>query len=190
MAWLRIIREWRHVRLLKRKGHGHSANGIPQPKPGDCAVLCPACPYPGINMPKNLEDIPVSERYVPSHRTRLVLTGMSRWLYALFIAIDANFRLRRKNVSSDDVDPSLNAGRAYVVEEAAFREHLTAFDQLEDEKSTCNNHDAIKSASIRGGKDTAASGMGSAQCGRHDMKRPCGVGDLQKGEQCVPSDGI
>lgn len=106
----------------------------------------------------------------------------------MFIAIDANFRLRRKDVSSDAVDPSLNNGRAYVVQETSFREHLDRFGHAEDEKSTCSNHDAIKSASIRGGKGAAASGMGSAQCGRHDMKRPCGVGDLQKGERCVLHD--
>ncbi|KAJ3537962.1 hypothetical protein NMY22_g5368 [Coprinellus aureogranulatus] len=171
-AWLRMVREWRHVRLLKRKGRGHIADGIQNPAPGDCAVLCPACPYPGINMPEKLDDIPLSER----------------WLFAVFIAIDANFRLRRKDVSSDSVDPTLNAGRAYVVNEREFREHLEKHGSMEDDKSTCNNHDAIKSASMRGGKGTAASGMGSAQCGRHDMKRPCGVGDLQKGERYVNMD--
>lgn len=49
-----------------------------------------------------------------------------RWLYALFIAIDANFRLKRKAVSSDDVDPGLNAGWAYFVEETKYKSYLSA----------------------------------------------------------------
>lgn len=71
-----------------------------------------------------------------------------------------------------------------MVEEMKFRDHLRAFgDQFEDENSTCNNHDAIKSATIRGGKGVAASGVGTVECSRHDMKRPISVGDLQKGER-------
>lgn len=72
-----------------------------------------------------------------------------------------------------------------MVEEQKFKSHLNDYDnKLPDEKSGCNNHDAIKSASLRG-KGTAASGLGTAECSRHDMKRPLGVGDLQKGERCV-----
>ena len=33
-----------------------------------------------------------------------------RYLYALFLALDANFRLKRKNVSSDEADPGLSKG--------------------------------------------------------------------------------
>lgn len=54
--------------------------------------------------------------------------------------------------------------------------------------STCNNHDALKLASIRGGKGTAASGVGAVDCIRHDMKCPVAVGDLQKGEQYINMD--
>ncbi len=52
-----------------------------------------------------------------------------------------------------------------------------------DEANTCNNYDAVKLASIRGGKGTTASGVGTIECSRHDMKRPVSVGDLQRGEQ-------
>jgi hypothetical protein len=48
-----------------------------------------------------------------------------RWKYALFLAIDANFRLKRKLVSSDNVDPSLNAGSCYFVEETAYKQYLS-----------------------------------------------------------------
>lgn len=48
-----------------------------------------------------------------------------RYLYALFIGIDANFRLKRKITSSEDRDPSLGGGWAFFVEEKAYKAHLT-----------------------------------------------------------------
>lgn len=89
-------------------------------------------------------------------------------------------------MSTDDKDPGLNHGYAYMVAEGPFHQHLADHGaKIPDDKSTCNNHDAIKSASIRGGKGVAASGLGTCQCSRHNMQRPLGSGDLQKGERCV-----
>jgi hypothetical protein len=34
-------------------------------------------------------------------------------------------------------------------------------------------------------KGLAATGVGTVDCARHDMKRPLAVGDLLKGERCV-----
>ena len=185
---MRIVREWRHVRLLKRMGRGHSASGVKGTKEGECAVLCPACPIPGVNLPANWKERPASEQCVlifslPYYLNFLLLF---RWLYSLFVGIDANFRLKRMNVSSDERDPGLNHGFAYVVENKKFKTYLREYDnRIAEEKSTCNNHDAIKSASMRGGKGTDASGMGTTECSRHDMKRANAVGDLQKGERYV-----
>ncbi|KAH9479046.1 hypothetical protein JR316_0007621 [Psilocybe cubensis] len=169
-VFMRIVREWRHVRLLKRMGRGHAESGVQGTKEGECAVLCPACPHPGINIPEDWKERPESEQ----------------WIYSLFVGIDANFQLKRMNVSNDNRDPPLNHGYAYMVEGRKFREYLNIYDsKIPDEKSNCNNHDAIKSASIRGGKGAAASGLGTVECSRHDMKRPVSVGDLQKGERYV-----
>ena len=43
---------------------------------------------------------------------------------ALFVALDANFRLRCRVVSSDENDPSLSHGWPYFVEETAFKTYL------------------------------------------------------------------
>lgn len=45
------------------------------------------------------------------------------WLYALFLGIDTNFWLRHQDVSSDKVDPDLNQGCAYFVEEKEYKEY-------------------------------------------------------------------
>jgi hypothetical protein len=57
----------------------------------------------------------------------------SRFLYALFVAIDGNFRLKRKKVSSEERDPSLNEGWAFFVEEGPYKKHLEEhWDQKQD----------------------------------------------------------
>ncbi|EAU92252.2 hypothetical protein CC1G_10138 [Coprinopsis cinerea okayama7 len=139
-SFLRMVHIWRHIRMMKRAGRGHSLSGVHGTSPGECALLCPACPYPDINLPSGWNSVADYKWFV----------------YRLFLAIDANFRLRRKDVSSDARDPGLNRGYAYMVDDKDFRRHLAEFDADDlEEKSTCSNHDAIKSASIRGGKGIA-----------------------------------
>jgi len=50
--------------------------------------------------------------------------------------------------------------------------------------SGCVNHDAIKGANSSSA-GLAATGCGTIDCARHNMKRPHSVGDLQKGEKYV-----
>ena len=158
--FLRIVREWRHIRLLKRFRCGHDPSGWKGTKEGECAVLCPACPMPGINLSADWKERPSTEQYVNNSDGDLDLNP-NRWLYALFVGIDANFRLKQMNVSTDARDPGLNHGYAYLVERESFEKYLDKYgEKIPDDKSSCNNHDAIKSASMRGGKATAASGLG------------------------------
>ncbi|KAK0484153.1 hypothetical protein EDD18DRAFT_1311916 [Armillaria luteobubalina] len=147
----------------------HEPGRIEGTQPGELVLCCPACPHPHVNLPDGWE---------------------KRWLYRLFIAVDANFRLCRLNVSDELNDPSLNQGYAYFVEEQGFKAYLKEYGDIipEEEKSTCNNHDAVKLANSRGGKGAAATGVGAVVCGRHDMKRPLSVGDLQKGERYLNMD--
>ena len=59
-----MIRIWRHLHLLKRGGRGHSPGGAAGTAPGELAVLCPACPYPDINLPTDWKSVPKSSEYV------------------------------------------------------------------------------------------------------------------------------
>lgn len=54
--FMRIVRQWRHIRQLKRSGRGHDPTGSAGTSEGECAILCPACPQPGINLPNNWEN--------------------------------------------------------------------------------------------------------------------------------------
>ncbi|KAJ6536254.1 hypothetical protein B0H19DRAFT_1317890 [Mycena capillaripes] len=114
--FLRMTRQWQHIQLIKRAGRGHdpAEDRLKATKPGECALLCPACPQPGKNLPDGWEKVP-------------------------------------------------------------------------SEKATCVAHDAVDKPD-RESLGTASSGIGTVDCARHNMKRPNGVGDLQKGERYLNMD--
>lgn len=126
-----MTREWRHLKMLKRAGRAHLPGGARNIEAGACALLCPACPQPGRNLPPGGD-----WTRVPREK---------RFLYALFLAIDANFRMRRKQVSSEEVDPGLNDGAAFYSEVTAYMEHVKFNWDLEQEVS---NTSLILSAPI------------------------------------------
>ncbi|KAG6885483.1 hypothetical protein C0992_005120, partial [Termitomyces sp. T32_za158] len=164
---LLMIRQWRYLKMLKHAARGHEKDGIATTKPGSCAVECPACPHPDKNMPDNWRDAPENKK----------------WLHTLFIGIDANFRLKRKDVSCDAFDPDLGNGFAYFVQEKPYKEHLKTHKDEVEPKSNCSRHNAINLANSKFGHGLAATGVGTIECARHDMKRPCSVGDLQVDER-------
>ncbi|KAG1826541.1 hypothetical protein EV424DRAFT_1471591 [Suillus variegatus] len=171
-VFMRMVREWRHLKQLKRAGRGHDPCVVDATSAGACTVLCPACPQPSKNLPDNWENAPQE----------------TRWIYALFLAIDANFWLKRKLVSSDNINPSLNAGWSYFVEEMAYKQYLSERGCEPQEKSTCVSHNAVNMADIKTSRGLAATGVGTVDCVRHDMKLPNGVGDLQKGKKYLNMD--
>ncbi|KAG1792867.1 hypothetical protein EV424DRAFT_1475732 [Suillus variegatus] len=165
--FLRMVIEWRNCKTLKRSGRGHDPNGVHSTNDGDLAVLCPACPHPGKNLPDDWE------------------TAHNQWKYGLFLAVDANFRLKRRMVSSDEKDPGLSCGWGYFVDEKSYKHHLNSLTGIAQEKSTCVSHNAVNMADTKSWKGLAATGVGTVDCARHDMKLANGVGDLQRGERCV-----
>ncbi|KAG1893303.1 uncharacterized protein F5891DRAFT_1196533 [Suillus fuscotomentosus] len=171
-VFLRIMREWRNLNALKCAGRGHDPAGVDATQEGELAVLCPACPHPGINLPPNWE------------------TSDRQWLYAGFFAIDTNFRLKRRLVSSDAKDPGLTHGWGYFVEEHQYKTYLAENSGTVQEKSTCISHNAVNMADTKASKGLAATGVRTIDCARHDMKLPNGVGDLQKGEKYLNMDYI
>ena len=58
----RIVREWRHLKLLKRSGRGHDPADVERTQEGQCTVLCPACPQLGRNLPDNWDKAPEDEK--------------------------------------------------------------------------------------------------------------------------------
>ncbi|KAK6981627.1 CxC2 domain-containing protein [Favolaschia claudopus] len=162
--FLTMARQWRNLQMYKRAGRGHAVDGIAGTRAGECALLCPACPQPGKSLP-----LDGSWRNAPRE---------TRFIYALFFAMDANFRMKRKDVSSEADDPSLGDGIAFFGKVQEYMEHLDKNWGLEQEKSTCVAHNAVDEPN-REAYGTASSGIGT-----------CGVGDLQKGERYINMDYI
>ncbi|KAJ7182801.1 hypothetical protein C8R43DRAFT_1116421 [Mycena crocata] len=169
--FLRMAREWENLEMLKRAGRGHDPTGAAGTGLGECALLCPACPHPGKNLPPNWKDVPEDQKF----------------LYALFLAMDANFRLKRKDVSSEDADPGLSRGWSFFTEVSAYMAHLADNWDMPQERSTCVAHDAVDQPD-KEARGTASSGIGAVDCARHNMKRPNAVGDLQFGERYINID--
>jgi hypothetical protein len=61
-AFMRMVREWRHLKMLKRAGRGHDPSGVENTKRGECAVLCPACPQPNKNLPDDWQTAPKTKQ--------------------------------------------------------------------------------------------------------------------------------
>ena len=53
---LRVSRQWRNLKARRLAGIG--LPNVPSPGPGAFAIKCPACPWPGVNMPPGWEEDP------------------------------------------------------------------------------------------------------------------------------------
>ncbi|KAJ7059133.1 hypothetical protein C8F01DRAFT_1370735 [Mycena amicta] len=169
--FLRMTKEWRNLQMLKRTGRGHDPAGAAATQPGECALLCPACPQPGKNLPDDWQEYPKEKQF----------------LFALFLAIDANFRLKRKDVSSEKKDPGLVNGWAFYCDVEKYMAHVKKHWNDKQARSRCVAHDAVDKPD-REARGTASSGIGAVDCARHNMKRPLSVGDLQLGERYINMD--
>ncbi|KAJ7823928.1 hypothetical protein B0H13DRAFT_2375773 [Mycena leptocephala] len=172
-VFIRIMREYRHLKMLKRRGRGHHRDGVAGTKPGELAVLCPACPRPGVNLPDEWEKASKEQRFI----------------YVLFLAIDACFRMKRGLVSSELKDPGLGTGMAYMVEDGPYRDYLLTVTE-QKEISTCSGLAALDYANTKFSRGYSTTGVGMAVCARHEFIQPNGVGDLQKGERFANMDYI
>ncbi|KAG2106954.1 uncharacterized protein F5147DRAFT_746092 [Suillus discolor] len=173
-TFMRMVHEWQNLKQLRRVGRGHDPAGVSATAEGELTILCPACPQPGKNLPPNWEKEPL----------------FIRWKYALFVAIDANFRLKRKAVSSNIANPSLNTGGAYFVEERAYKSYLADHSGDKQERSMCVSHNVVNMADTKSSHGLAATGVGTIDYARHEMKLANSIGDLQREEWYINMDYI
>ena len=118
-------------------------------------------------------------------------------MYSLFIAIDANFRLKLKACGIKD--PELASKLAYFANNGKFEVHLkdhtdkdnvsiSCFLSLDQEFThqeieTCGTEfHVVNQANSKQSKDYTVSGVGTVVC-HHGLVHKNGVVDLQKGER-------
>lgn len=105
---------------LKRAGRGHEQGGIDATSNGELMVECPACPHPGKNLPNDWEKAgPLLYAYFVFFVLQLISL---RFLYTLYVAVDANFKLKGKQRHLDDVE--LMPGWCAYVPEASYQTHI------------------------------------------------------------------
>ncbi|KAJ6487280.1 hypothetical protein C8R47DRAFT_1216473 [Mycena vitilis] len=172
--WIRMCREFRHLMLLKRGGRALAySSGVDGTGQGELAIECPACPRPGVNLPDGWEKSSPEERF----------------LYTLYIALDACFRLKRRLISSELKDPDLGSGWAYMVENSPYRDYLRTVTN-QKEMNTCSGLAALDYANTKFSRGYSTTGVGMGVCARHEFVQANGVGDLQKGERFANIDYI
>ncbi|KIN97248.1 hypothetical protein M404DRAFT_16790 [Pisolithus tinctorius Marx 270] len=140
--FLHMVCQFRHMKLLKRAGRASEQDGICTTKPGGLAVLCPACPQPGMNLPDDWKDAEPSKKF----------------LYSLIIAIDANFWLKNHAHASDQ-DPGLHTSLAYFVADGPYNEHILWFAMQED-ISMCNSFRSMAHAETKFATGLCTMGVG------------------------------
>ncbi|KAJ7248910.1 hypothetical protein B0H12DRAFT_1203047 [Mycena haematopus] len=175
-AFGRMTRQYSFLTRLRRAGRAHDPNGVVSTKEGECAVLCWACPHDGKNLPEGWRDVAPQFWY----------------LYLLVLAMDANFRLKNRLRANEHDDPSFGPGWGYLVEEGPYKEHLCGYVGEADicRLVTCIAFAALMQKDTRMTTGLRVSGVGGVVCARHELVRPQGLGDLQKGERYSNMDYI
>ncbi|THU86101.1 hypothetical protein K435DRAFT_868604 [Dendrothele bispora CBS 962.96] len=85
-------------------------------------------------------------------------------------------------VSDEHHSPILGDRFAYLVPSSPYKEHIQQHENQE-EMSSCSGFQAMFLANLRNVKGLHVSGIVGICCARHQVWRPTGLGDLQKGER-------
>ncbi|KAJ7028779.1 hypothetical protein C8F04DRAFT_1212063 [Mycena alexandri] len=171
-----IVREWREVKRVKRRKQGYNKGGVKEIAKGALGEKCRACPQVGWNMPEGWEKA----------------DPFYRFIYFLFLAQDANFRLSNHSVSSGTADPIIGDGLGYFCQrdgEEGYKAHI-AKHVNEQEISNCSGFQAMFMANSKRIKGLRSTGVMGVTCSRHNMWLPNGLGDLQVGERFCNGDFV
>ncbi|KAH9162546.1 hypothetical protein EDB89DRAFT_1860727, partial [Lactarius sanguifluus] len=163
---LRALCQWHDLRSRMESGLGHQPEGERSPY-GAMAIFCPACPQPGINLPKDWKTL-----YPPN---QLI------WTFIM----DRNLSAEHMQHRSGEKDVGLSAGMAFMANPDSYKAHLQSGQEIA-QPSTCNTYRAIEQAnSSRAHLDVT--GIGATAC-CHGFFVPTSVVDFQKGERQINMD--
>ena len=123
-----------------------------------------------------------------------------RWLYALFLAEDANFKQKSRLRSGKHDEEALGPGWGVFVSNKPYLEYVSQFANQEEvsilgfarmldnsnvwyQISHCVGFSAMWDSNRKRTKGLRATGIGAVVCARHGLYRPNGMGDLQVGKR-------
>ncbi|KAL4073924.1 hypothetical protein J3A83DRAFT_4357851 [Scleroderma citrinum] len=152
-------RMWRLLKLLKWQGLHTSPKGA---RPGELVLFCPACPQPGVNIPKEGIDL-------------------SQWTFARTLVMDGNFKAEHMHPTDPNNEVWLMDGKGFMVESMPYKEYLKGSTNVV-ERSDCSNHHAVNHANANRNQLASTSISGCAFA-RHGCFVPHAMVDFQKREQ-------
>lgn len=101
---MRVARQWRLLKTLKWTGHGVGDLSLVR---GGLALFCPACPQPGINIPKTAD------------------TDFADWKYTRTVVMDGNFKAEHLHTRAPEDDVWLMDGRGFMVTRPTYKEFIS-----------------------------------------------------------------
>ncbi|KAJ7100504.1 hypothetical protein C8R44DRAFT_642046 [Mycena epipterygia] len=111
-------RIWRFLALQRRTGQAHGIDKhVKHRRPGSLTLRCLACPEVGFNI--------LAE-------TMKAALESQKYNFTLFLSIDGNFKLQRKNKRDDSDDVALNRGHGYFVETEEYKRYVKLVKPTED----------------------------------------------------------
>ncbi|KAK6997020.1 CxC2 domain-containing protein [Favolaschia claudopus] len=147
-AFLRVVRVFNYLTLVKRSGQLHGIDRILSHRPaGNLLVWCPACPEPGFNSDLNCPKTPSHLRHLnQSQRT-----------------LDGNHQCNQFSKNNDPDDVSLCNGKGYFPLDSEYQEYLKKVPATA-EKSTCNYLKVVNKQDKKKFKNMAITGTVNCQC--------------------------
>jgi len=163
---MRTARQWRQCKLYKWHGFAHKDE---EPKAGDLALFCPACPQPGTNLDP-------ADLFIKGQ-----VDDTPSWVFTRYLVMDGNFKAEHLHPVNPSDEVSLMDGLAFMVTDERYKSHLViAQDHVQ--RSDCNNHQAVNKANASQQR-LEATGIGGCACARHGCFVPHSMVDFQKGER-------
>ena len=101
------MRQWRHLKSVKRGGGAHQAHPLSATTPGSFAIECPTCPHPGRNLPDDWDSVCGAKEYGTSFdSSQILLTcsqgGSTHSSLLLMLTSSSNRRTVKLRIRSSD----------------------------------------------------------------------------------------
>ena len=119
IAFLKMVRQWRHIVMLKWVDQGHDPLWYQH-------YLSRRVHRLALNQERTSP--PIGRLHLQTKGKSplsFIIQHVCRWLYCLFLGIDANFWLKCKDVSKKSPDMSLNKSWSYFIKKSNYKQHLS-----------------------------------------------------------------
>lgn len=109
-------------------GFGHDNR---EPRTGEMATFCPACPQPGINLPEDWMEDPNQSVPLMNLNSRCI-KAIYRVVYTRGFVMDGNFTAVHQKQKRPEDDVWLTDGDGFMVQQARYKAHLAVSKEVKE----------------------------------------------------------